>query len=115
MCAFRTCRRRLGARRNVHVASTSLPRLLDLVLRGEPLKALEFADHVRIRGESHLRRVPPQRLAITAERLLYTRQNWLGLSASDTTRTRDLRRDRPVQAQSPRPSSTVNHRLQQAF
>jgi hypothetical protein len=46
--AFRTCRRQLGAGRNVHVASTSLPRLLDLVLRGDPRKALEFADHVRI-------------------------------------------------------------------
>jgi hypothetical protein len=36
-------------------------------------------------------------------------------NGSDGTRTRDLRRDRPVQAKPVRPAATMNYRLEQAF
>jgi hypothetical protein len=37
------------------------------------------------------------------------------VNGSDGTRTRDLRRDRPVQAQPPQLAPTQNYRLEQAF
>jgi hypothetical protein len=37
------------------------------------------------------------------------------MSGSDGTRTRDLRRDRPVRAQPLRPTTTQNYWLEQAF
>jgi site-specific DNA recombinase len=61
-------------------------------------------------------REPFLRYFRAADELAQRREKKRGvISGSDGTRTRDLRRDRPVQAQPAQPAPTMNHWLEQAF